>query len=160
MREPVAREADEIRGVSALVADLGVRGVWQPQTEALFNVCVVDTDAQSYAHRTVSAVLSTAEKEKKRKYTHAAQARHASFFPFVASVEGVMAREGRFTVQRFADRLSTRWSKPYSEVMGWLQTRLSFAILRATNRCVRGSRAKWRSGVGMDNGAGLAQIMN
>ena len=38
MREPVVREADEIRGVSALVADLGVRGVWQPQTEALFDV--------------------------------------------------------------------------------------------------------------------------
>ena len=81
VREPVAREADEIRGVSALVADLGVRGVWQPQTEALFDVHVVDTDAQSYAHRTVSAVLSTAEKEKKRKYTHAAQACHASFSP-------------------------------------------------------------------------------
>jgi len=42
----------------------GVRGVWQPQAEALFDVCVVDTDAQSYAHRTVSAVLSTAEKEE------------------------------------------------------------------------------------------------
>ena len=83
MREPVVREADEIRGVSALVADLGVRGVWQPQTEALFDVRVIDTDAQSYAHRTVSAVLSTAEKEKKRKYTHAAQARHASFSRFV-----------------------------------------------------------------------------
>jgi len=31
-------------------------------------------------------------------------------------------------VQRLADRLSTRWSKPYSEVMGWLQTRLSFVF--------------------------------
>ena len=149
MREPVVREP----------ADLGVRGVWQPQTEALFDVRVVDTDAQSYAHRTVSAVLSTAEKEKKRKYTHAAQARHASFSPFVVSVDGVMAWEARFTVP-FADRLSTRWSKPYSEVMGWLQTRLSFAILRATNRCVRGSRVKWRSDVGMDDGAGFALIMN
>ena len=92
VREPVVREADEIRGVSALVADLGVRGVWQPQTGALFDVRVIDTDAQSYAHRTVSAVLSTAEKEK-RKYTHAAQAHHASFSPFVVSVDGVMAQE-------------------------------------------------------------------
>ena len=120
--------------------------------EALFDVRVVDTDVQSYAHRTVSAVLSTAEKEKKTKYAHAAQARHASFSPFVVSVDGVMAREAQFMVQRLADRLSTRWSKPYSEVMGWLQTRLSFAILRATNRCVRGSRVKWMSGVGMAMG--------
>ena len=115
-----------------------MRGVWQPQTEALFDVRVIDTDAQSYAHKTMSlsAVLSTAEKEKKRKYTHAAQAHHASFSPLVVSVDGVMAWEARFTVQRFVDRFSTIWSKPYSEVMGWLQTRLSFAILRATNRCV------------------------
>ena len=28
VREPVVREADEARGISALVADLGARGVW------------------------------------------------------------------------------------------------------------------------------------
>ena len=76
------------------------------------------------------------------------------------SVDGLMAREARFVLQRFADKLSLNWRKPYSEVMGWIQTRLSFAILRATNRCVRGSRLKWRSGVGTNDGAGLALIMN
>ena len=45
-----------------------MRGVWQPQTEALFDIRVTDTDAQSYAHRTVNAVLTAAE--KKRKYMH------------------------------------------------------------------------------------------
>ena len=44
------------------MADLSVRGVWQPQTEALF---VVDTDAQSYASRSVNAVLASAERQKK-----------------------------------------------------------------------------------------------
>ena len=38
VREPVVTEANEIRGGSALVADLGVRGVWQPQTGALPNI--------------------------------------------------------------------------------------------------------------------------
>ena len=32
----------------ALVADLCVRGVWIPQSEALHDICVVNTDAQSY----------------------------------------------------------------------------------------------------------------
>ena len=41
-----------------------MRGVWQPQTEELFDVRVVDTDTQLYAHRTVNAALSTAEKEE------------------------------------------------------------------------------------------------
>ena len=54
------------------------------------------------------------------------------------SVDGLLALEARFyTVQHFADRFSTKWSRTCSEVMGLLQTRLSFAILRATNQCVR-----------------------
>ena len=32
---------------------------------------------------------------------------------------------------------------------------MAFAILRATNLCLRGSRKKWRSVTDMDNGAGL-----
>ena len=32
----------------ALVADLCVRSVWIPQSEALFDIRVVDTDTQSY----------------------------------------------------------------------------------------------------------------
>ena len=45
--------------------------------------------------------------------------------------------------------------KPHSEVMGWVRARMAFAILCVTNLCLRGSRVKWRSGHGMDDGAGL-----
>ena len=82
-REHVVRETDETRGILALVADLGVRGVWQ----RLFDIRVIDTDAQSHAHHSVNAMLATAEKEKKREYTQAAQAHHASFSPFVLMVD-------------------------------------------------------------------------
>ncbi len=136
-----------------------MRGVWQPQSEALLDIRVVDTDTQSYVQRAVSAVLATAEREKKRKYTQAVEARQASFSPFVLSVDGFLAHEARFTITRFANKLSIKWGKSYSEVMGWVQTRLSFAILRATNRCIRGSRTKWRSGAGMEDGAALAMMV-
>ena len=63
--ELVVSKADEAKGISALIADLGVRGVWQSQT--LFHICVIDTDAQSHAHRSVNAVLATAEKENMLK---------------------------------------------------------------------------------------------
>ena len=62
-REPVVREADTNR--PALIADLAVRGVWSPQTEALFDIRVTDTDAQSYIHQSPSDVLASAEREKK-----------------------------------------------------------------------------------------------
>ena len=31
-----------------VVADFGVHGVWSPQSEALFDICVTDTDTQSF----------------------------------------------------------------------------------------------------------------
>ena len=73
----------------------------------------------SYTHRTVNAVLTAAEKEKKRKYTQAVKACHASF-PAIMSVGGVMGWEALFVMWCFTDKLSTEWGKPYSEVLGWV----------------------------------------
>ena len=64
IREPVIREANDQQGVSALIADFGVRGVWQPQTEALLNIHVTDTDAWSYIQRSIDAILNSAEEEE------------------------------------------------------------------------------------------------
>ena len=61
-QEPVVREADDKNNVPALIADLVVRGCWQPQVVTLFDVrVVVDTDAKSYVQRNDEAVLSSAE---------------------------------------------------------------------------------------------------
>ena len=43
VREPIVCDSDA--DGPGLIADLGVRGVWQPQGEALFDVRVVDMDA-------------------------------------------------------------------------------------------------------------------
>ena len=132
-----------------------MRGVWQPQADVLFDIHVIDTDAQSHAHHSVNAVLAMALKEKKRKYTQAAQACHASFSPFVLTVNSLMAREACFVMQWIDRALSTKWSKSYGVVVGWVKTRMSIAFLRATNLCVRGSRVKWRSGQAWKTGQGL-----
>ena len=70
IRDPVFCEQSATSG-GALVADLCVRGVWVPQAVALFDICVVYADAQSYHGRTPMAVLSTAENDKKQKYSQA-----------------------------------------------------------------------------------------
>ena len=87
------RESDDILGIPALIADLSVKGVWQPQTAALFDVRVVDTDTQSYLSRSVSAILSSAEQEKKNKYLEAVEAKRASFISFMMSVDGFLGYE-------------------------------------------------------------------
>ena len=62
---------DGSAGADTLIADLCVRGVWEPQTEALFDIRVVDTDARSYRAHSPRDVLGSAEVEKKRKYLQA-----------------------------------------------------------------------------------------
>ena len=68
------QEANTRYGTPTLIADISIRGLRQPQTVALLDVCVVDTDAPAYMHRTTVAVLSKAEQEKKKKYNGAAEA--------------------------------------------------------------------------------------
>ena len=90
IREPIMREGSDTS--PALIADLGIRGVWLPQIEALFDIQVTDADAPSYLSRSVKNVLTTAE-EKKRKYVTAAEARRGSFSPFVVTVDGALGPE-------------------------------------------------------------------
>ena len=40
------------------------------------------------------------------------------------------------------------------EVIRWLRARLAFALVRATNVCIRGSRTKWQS-LGLEDGAAV-----
>jgi len=44
---------------------------------------------------------------------------------------------------RLAQRLAQRWQRPYSQVCGYLNARMSVAIARATARCITGSRVPW-----------------
>jgi len=91
VHEPIVCDRNEVS--PDLIVDLGVRGVWIPQVEALFDVRVADTDAASYVNHSVSAFLATSEEEKKRKYLSAAELCHASFTPFVVSVDGTLGHE-------------------------------------------------------------------
>ena len=99
-------------------------------------------------------MLSSAEVEKKHKYSLACQSRRASFTSLCVSVDGLLAPEARFFVQRLSDHLSLRWEQPFSVVSSWIRAHLLFAILRAALLCVRGSRTKWRS-LGIVDGTSL-----
>ena len=65
VREPMAY--DEIGDSPALIADLGIRGVWIPQAESLFDMQVTTTDAGSYVGQSVFAVLSSYEEKKQSR---------------------------------------------------------------------------------------------
>jgi len=58
----------------------------------------------------------------------------------VASTDGMLGFEVRAFLKRLAKLLAKEWKKPYSVVMGFISARMSIALVRATNRCIRGSR--------------------
>ena len=82
-----------------------------------------------------------------------------SFSPFVVTVDGALGPEAVLFLRRLAEKLSVRWERGYGEILGWIKARLSFAVIRATDLCLRGSRVQWRSGTGIDDGAGLPDVM-
>ena len=61
--------------------------MWQPQVEALFDICVIDTDAPSYRQHSPVSVLDSGAVEKKRVCHSAVEDRRGNFTPFVLSVD-------------------------------------------------------------------------
>ena len=115
-KEPVIREVDDVIGSPALIGDLAIRGVWMPQVEALFNVRIIDTDAQSYSKHSPREVIKSAEKDKKDKYVEACEARSV-FTPLCCAVDGMLGKEVEVFIK--GEGLSNKWDKSYSNC-GWM----------------------------------------
>ena len=90
--EPVVWEGDPTSDDPGLHLYLGIRGVWQPQVEVLFDIRVADTDAPSY-RRSPVPILDSGAVEKKRIYFSAVEDRRGNFIPFVLSVDGLLRCE-------------------------------------------------------------------
>ena len=159
--EPVVHEASTAGGEhdqGGLVCDLAVRGVWHPQTEALFDFRVCNADAQSYANRLVTAVLDSLA-QAKTKHAQTCRQRRADFMPIIVTTDGVIQREGQHFLKRLASRLPSKWSKKYSTTMSFVRTQLSLAILRATGHCLCGARKKMLP-IRFEDGAAMSLFLD
>ena len=74
-------------------------------------------------------------------------------------VDGVLGSKAVLYLHHLAEKLSADWKRSYGEVLGWIKAWLSFAIVRATNLCLRRYNVCWRSGTGVDDGAELLVVM-
>ena len=61
----------------------------------------------------------------------------------------------RHSCASYQKKIAATWHKSNSEVMGYVRAGLMFAIRRATNLCIRGSRVTWRRRMVIEDGAGL-----
>jgi len=81
------------------------------------------------------------------------QRRH--FTPFVVSTDRMFGFEARAFLKRLAKLLAEEWEKPYPVVMGFINARMSIALVRATNRCLASNMSnRFRC----EGGAGLRPL--
>ena len=64
---------------------------------------------------------------------------HASFVPAVFATTGGMSQHATSLYKRIASLLSEKTADPYNTVMAWLRCQMSFALLRSSVMCIRGS---------------------
>ncbi|KAL5463914.1 hypothetical protein EMCRGX_G032863 [Ephydatia muelleri] len=117
-----------------LLVELGI--AMDINVEALFDVRVVDTDAPSHCHRASNTILESSLQEKKRMYNKAVEDR----------------RDGHCSVLQVGQSLFH-----YKQLC---KITACFCEGSAVSLCLRGSRIKWRSGLGFDDGAPLASFMD
>jgi len=141
----------ELRG------DVKVANFWARGKCTIFDVRVTDTDAVSYRRMDPLKVLSRQEKEKKGKYLAVCLEKRMSFTPLVFSVDGLKGAEAAAAGRRLSALLATKWKRPFSQVCGMVNSRLSIALVRSTSACLRTARdplskpthAEWDCGAGL-----------
>ena len=101
---------------------------------------MTDTDSPSYLRKKPKDILAQQEEEKKRKYGKKCSEQRKNFTPFVFLIDGQMGEEAKSFVKRLSHMLSDKWQKPYSQIRGYVNAKISIACLRATHLCLRGSR--------------------
>ena len=103
--------------LEVLRADWSMRGFWDSQRTALFDVCIFNADACSLRNQSLQNVFQMKKNAKKSKYCQAAEARRASFTPIIASCEAILDNEAEVYIKRLATILSNKWDLCYSRVL-------------------------------------------
>ena len=131
---PTAASDKDLRG------DILIKNLWARQQDTILDIAVIDTDAKTHSTQDPLKVLERVAKQKKAKYLKACFDQRRTFVPFVVSVDGLISKEAQTQLQRLSAILAEKWERPYSVVCSYVRAQMSFAILRATHRCIRGSR--------------------
>ena len=119
--------------------DLSIRGLKDRARDCIIDVSISDLDSQVYKSKTATAVLRSREKDKNRKYSSTCNYYRRDFIPFIASADGLLGLEATELLQLLSAKLAEKWNRPYPPVRGYINARISFALIWASHLCIRGS---------------------
>lgn len=123
------------------------------------DVLVSNLDAKSYENREDADVILSMENNKREKYEDDCHDIRRTFSPFVVSVDGFQGISAISIQRQIAILLAKKWRRPFPAVQEYVKARISISIVRASNRCIRGSRIpaklissnrqSWEDGLGL-----------
>ncbi len=108
---------------------------------SIFYVRIFNPNAPRYINQKLPKTYVTHEKEKKRKYVERAlDVEGGTFTPLVFSVFGGMGQECQMFYKRLCQLLSEKRGEDIGIVTSWVQTTISFALLRSVLVAIQWSR--------------------
>ena len=140
--------------------DLLIRDLWQNGTDNVNDMHVVNTDAKSHSAKTPKKCLQEAKRGKNWMYLEECLKQRRHFSPFFALMDGMLGVESMATLKRLASCLATKWKQPYSKTCGYIKSRITISLVRATHCYILGSRVlahrisvqrpQWEDGSGLN----------
>ena len=127
--------------------DIKAGGFWNSNRHecAFFDVRVFHPHARSYLQTPLDRLYRQHEQEKRRLYgERIREVDRGSFTPLVFSSSGGAGPAASIFIKRLASLVAAKKEIAYSSAVGWLRCRLSFALLRSSILCLRGSRSPRR----------------
>ncbi len=123
--------------------DISARGLTSAFERSFFDVRVTHPYAASNVTVTLKALYERNEREKREKYqARVTETEKGSFEPLVFLTTGGTGPSCTKVIKRVAGKIAAKRGELYSHVMGFVRTRLRFALLRSVLIAVRGVRGK------------------
>ena len=124
-------------------SDVKCVGFWKKLRQAYFDIKVVSPYARSNLNKPHKRLYRDAEQQKDRESkARINQVEQGDFTPLVFTTAGGMAPRMHLFLKRISQTMSEQQDLVNSVVSGWLRCRFSFALLRTTLICLRGTRRK------------------
>ncbi len=125
--------------------DVGAHGFWKQARTTIFDVQVCDTDAKSYGNHETKKVLESAARRKKDKYKEDCLERRQDFTPTIYSVNGMATKHARAAEKQIPGMLAAKWTRQYSQIASFIQTRMCLAIVCSNTLLLQGDcTMNWR----------------
>ena len=122
-------------------SDVSAMGFWTRGQRAFFDIRVFNAYAQRYSNLNLKSAFDINEKEKKRQYNERIiRVDRGSFTPLIFTTNGGMGRESQNFVTALAALFAEKRDELFGKTINWIRTRLSFALIRSSILCIRGTK--------------------